>query len=102
MLATKQTESKTSEANAKRAALARGGHDVLQSNPVWQTLALGPLGVQTKLTVSQPDDPYEREADQIAGDKHRPSTVSIVQCHRLGVQVVFDSLERVIPAGVAL
>src|SRR5205823_155513 len=57
---------KTSEANAKRAALARGGHDVLQSNPVWQTLALGPLGVQTKLTVSQPDDPYEREADQIA------------------------------------
>ncbi len=66
MLAAKQTESKTSEANAKRAVPARSGHDVLQTNPTWQALALGPLSVQTKLTVSQPDDPYEREADQIA------------------------------------
>ena len=66
MLAAKQTESKTSEANAKRATPADGEHDVLQTNPAWQALALGPLGVQTMLAVSQPDDPYEREADQIA------------------------------------
>jgi len=66
MLAAKQSESKTSEAKAKRATPADGEHDVLQTNPTWQALALGRLGVQTKLTVSQPDDPYEREADQVA------------------------------------
>jgi hypothetical protein len=38
----------------------------LEPNPVWQTLTLRTLGVQTKLAVSQPDDAYEREADQIA------------------------------------
>ncbi len=32
-------------------------------NPLWERLA---LGVQAKLTVSAPDDPYEREADQVA------------------------------------
>lgn len=32
-------------------------------NPQWQRLA---LGVQAKLSVSAPDDPYEREADQTA------------------------------------
>jgi hypothetical protein len=40
MLAPKQTESKTSEAKAKRAMPADGEHDVLQTNPTWQALAL--------------------------------------------------------------
>jgi hypothetical protein len=33
------------------------------SNSVWERLA---WGIQTKLTVGAPDDPYEREADQVA------------------------------------
>src|SRR5436305_7781522 len=37
-----------------------------ESNPVWQSLALRSVGVQPKLTISQPDDPYEREADRVA------------------------------------
>ena len=36
------------------------------SSPTWQMLALRPGGVQAKLTVSQPDDPFEQEADQVA------------------------------------
>lgn len=32
-------------------------------NPIWQSLA---TGLQTKLTVSQPGDPFEQEADRVA------------------------------------
>ena len=35
------------------------------SNPLWRSIALR-TGTQAKLTVSQPDDPYEQEADRIA------------------------------------
>jgi hypothetical protein len=35
-------------------------------NPLWQSLALRPMCLQTKLAVSQPDDPHEREADRVA------------------------------------
>ena len=66
MLAPKQSESKTSGANAKQTPPKRGGDDVLQFNPAWQALALTPLGGQGKLVVSQRDDPYEREADHVA------------------------------------
>jgi hypothetical protein len=66
MLATKQSESKTSEAMAKPAEARLASKDALSSNPVWQALALGRLGVQTKLAVSQSDDPCEREADDFA------------------------------------
>src|SRR6185295_16965699 len=37
-----------------------------ESSPTWQMLALRPGGVQAKLTVSQPDDPFEQEADRVA------------------------------------
>jgi hypothetical protein len=37
-----------------------------ENNPVWQSLALNSATLQPKLAVSQPDDPYEREADHIA------------------------------------
>src|SRR5687768_11890370 len=40
--------------------------DSAQLNPVWQSLALIHGGLRAKLAVSQPDDPYEREADRIA------------------------------------
>lgn len=43
-------------------------------NPVWQSLALRPFAVQTKLTVSQPDDPYEQEADRVADHVMRMAT----------------------------
>lgn len=36
------------------------------SSPTWQMLAMRPGGVQAKLTVSQPDDPFEQEADRVA------------------------------------
>jgi hypothetical protein len=35
-------------------------------NPIWQSLATRPGAIQAKLTVSQVDDPYEREADRVA------------------------------------
>src|SRR5438477_3536275 len=35
------------------------------SNPLWRSIALR-TGTQAKLTVSQPNDPYEQEADRIA------------------------------------
>jgi len=43
-------------------------------NPVWQSLALRPFGVQTKLTISQPNDPYEQEADRVADHVMRMAT----------------------------
>ena len=38
-------------------------NDTSEYNPVWQSLA---TGLQAKLTVSQPGDPYEVEADRVA------------------------------------
>jgi len=37
-----------------------------QLNPVWQSLAMRSGVLQPKLTLSQADDPYEREADRVA------------------------------------
>lgn len=37
-----------------------------EQNPLWQSLALSATSIQPKLAVSQPDDPYEREADRVA------------------------------------
>lgn len=37
-----------------------------ESSPTWQMLAMRPGGVQAKLTISQPDDPFEQEADRVA------------------------------------
>jgi outer membrane protein OmpA-like peptidoglycan-associated protein len=35
-------------------------------NPLWQSLALHPGGIQAKLAISKPNDPCEQEADRIA------------------------------------
>ena len=40
--------------------------DSAKVNPLWQSLAMRSGVLQTKLTISQDDDPYEREADCIA------------------------------------
>ena len=45
-----------------------------ENNPVWQSLALGSLRVQPKLSISQPGDADEREADQIADRVMRMAT----------------------------
>src|SRR5690349_8588865 len=37
-----------------------------ESSATWQMLAMRPAGVQAKLAVSQPDDPFEQEADRVA------------------------------------
>jgi Domain of unknown function (DUF4157) len=42
------------------------GRETAEVNPFWQSLALGSLSIQTKLSMSQPDDPAEREADLVA------------------------------------
>jgi hypothetical protein len=34
--------------------------------PVWESLALHPASIQTKLTVSAPNDIYELKADRVA------------------------------------
>ena len=36
------------------------------SSPTWQLLAMRPASIQAKLTISQPGDPYEQEADNVA------------------------------------
>ena len=68
-----QTKARTRD-NAGRAEVAREGKDKQQSNPVWQSLALGSMNLQPKLAVSQPDDPYEREADHVADRVMRMAT----------------------------
>lgn len=45
---------------------AATGKDSTEPNPVWQSLALRPAAIQPKLAISQPDDPYEREAEEVA------------------------------------
>lgn len=37
-----------------------------KQNPIWQSLATAPNGIQPKLAVSQPNDPHEQEADRVA------------------------------------
>lgn len=60
-------ESKTSRAGASQhETSARDGKAAPEFNPIWQSLALRPLAIQPKLSVSQPDDPFEQEADRVA------------------------------------
>ncbi|HEV7745427.1 MAG TPA: DUF4157 domain-containing protein [Pyrinomonadaceae bacterium] len=45
-----------------------------EQNSLWQTLALNAAAIQTKLSISQPDDPYEQEADRVADRVMRMAT----------------------------
>lgn len=50
----------------RRVDSAPAEKSVHEQNPVWQSLALRPITIQPKLTINQPGDPYEQEADRIA------------------------------------
>ena len=40
--------------------------ELKHNSPMWQLLAMRPASIQAKLTISQPGDPYEQEADNVA------------------------------------
>src|SRR5437763_900756 len=62
-----KNKSETSAAGKpKRAEAATVGKDAPERNPLWQSLALRTTSVRPKMAVSQPGDPYEREADRVA------------------------------------
>src|SRR6267143_4961117 len=72
MLATHSSnKTKTPAGKPKRDVASPDAGTLVQQNSVWQTLALQSPIIQPKLTISQPDDPYEREADRIAGQVMR-------------------------------
>jgi hypothetical protein len=76
MFATKTDTRRKSPAAGERdpSGVATRAAQSNEVNPLWQSLALRPLAIQTKLAISQPDDPYEREADSIADRVMRMAT----------------------------
>ncbi|HEX7333264.1 MAG TPA: DUF4157 domain-containing protein [Pyrinomonadaceae bacterium] len=79
----KSTKASTREQS--RGDAARNQEERRDSNPVWQSLALSPVGLQAKLAVSQPDDPYEREADRVADNVMRMAAPESFSRHSPGV-----------------
>lgn len=67
---------KPAEAKPKRADAPLNKKPSPQINPVWQTLALNSTSIQPKLAISQPTDPSEQEADQVADRVMRMATLS--------------------------
>jgi len=66
-----------------------------ESSPTWQMLAMRPGGVQAKLTVSQPDDPFEQEADRVADRVMRMEASSVtVQRMCAGCEEEEQQLQR--------
>src|SRR6185295_13103715 len=66
-----------------------------ESSPTWQMLAMRPGGVQAKLTVSQPDDPFEQEADRVADRVMRMEAPSVtVQRKCAGCEEEEEQLQR--------
>lgn len=62
----KQNQAKTPSVKSGHAEPASRGETSPEFNPTWEALAVRPLGVQHKLAIGQPDDPYEQEADRVA------------------------------------
>src|SRR4051812_48385350 len=63
------TNDKTKASAEQKSGLSHPSLDrraTLEPNPIWQTLALRSASIQPKLTIGRTDDPFEREADQIA------------------------------------
>lgn len=54
------------EGKPGRAEAATPGKSAVEQNALWQSLAFSSVKLQPKLAISQPDDPYEHEADRIA------------------------------------
>lgn len=71
---TTENDKKDNIAAETRSHHADAGKKSQQGNPAWQTLALRPAAVQTKLEVSQPGDAYEQQADRVAEHVMRQST----------------------------
>jgi hypothetical protein len=70
----KQNSEQTfAETKAERTR-ASGSKQLPGQNPLWQSLALHPAAIQTKLSVSKPDDPFEHEADRVADQVMRMPT----------------------------
>jgi Domain of unknown function (DUF4157) len=64
-------QTKSSPERNQTAANNAGGH-----NASWQSLALHPQTIQPKLTINQPGDVYEQEADQMAEQVMTAPTLS--------------------------
>src|SRR2546427_10871279 len=76
MFATRTSKRSQTPAAQKPERLDRfaGEKEGQAPNPVWQSFALRPAIIQTKLAISQPGDPYEQEADRIADRVMRMAT----------------------------
>lgn len=75
MFATPQTDRGKEPSGSKSglADSASGEKGAPTFNSVWNSLALGGLRAQAKLTISAPHDPHEQEADQVAEQVMRTS-----------------------------
>lgn len=63
----RQSNDKTKDNGAIPPAVKHlAGKATPAQNPAWQSLALRSSGIQTKLTVSEPGDAFEQEADRVA------------------------------------
>jgi hypothetical protein len=62
----------------ERADVALDGKNAPGQNTFWQSLALRPAAIQPKLTVSQTNDPDEREADHVADQVMRMASPSSI------------------------
>ena len=69
-----QDQAKRSEGKVREGSFGGDRGSSAGYNPLWQSLALRPLSIQPKLAISQPDDPYEREADRVADRVMRMAT----------------------------
>ena len=61
------------------------------SSPTWQLLAMRPASIQAKLTISQPGDPYEQEADNVA-DRVMRTEVSAATGNKLRFHSHIDEI----------
>jgi len=66
MFASHYNQARTPESKPRQPEVALNGRNPPRHNPLWQSFALRPSGIQPKLAISQAGDPHEREADQVA------------------------------------
>jgi uncharacterized protein DUF4157 len=67
VLAAFDSKKKNSDASPLPRHASAGARELApEPNSLWNALALGKSGIQTKLAISQPDDPFELEADRVA------------------------------------
>jgi len=74
MFATQSRKTAIAAERQLQRASAPGPPKALESNEVWQSLALRSTALQPKLIVGQANDPQEREADRVADQVMRLAT----------------------------